>query len=77
MHSYRIDHSHGTTEYADTYDDAIDMVRAVYTDCEIGHDGDIPDGGERTLVWADEASSVNDDGSRAVASITRLHDDTE
>lgn len=36
-----------------------------------GHDGDIEDGGDRTLVWRNEADSEGDDGTNAVASIRR------
>jgi hypothetical protein len=32
------------------------------------------DGGTRTLCWADEADAVNDDGAKAIATITRVHD---
>jgi len=71
--TYKIAHSHGQTETGiDTYEEALERVRAVYgADCEIGHDGDLTDGGDRTLVWSDEDTARNDDGSRAVAKITR------
>jgi hypothetical protein len=72
---YAVKHSNGRkTEFFGTYEEAEAAVRRVYTDPAIGHSGDIADGGERTLVWADEASSVNDAGARAVASIERLHE---
>lgn len=72
MKIFQIDHSHGTTEGPfDTYEAA---VREVYVDCIVGHAGDILDGGNRTLIWRDEESSVNDDGSCAVCSIRQLHD---
>jgi hypothetical protein len=71
---YAVKYSHGgKTEFFATYEEAEAAVRSVYTDPAIGHSGDIADGGERTLVWADEASSVDDAGARAVASIVRLH----
>lgn len=74
--TYRIHHSHGLTEGAhESYDEACDAVRAVYgEDCEIGHDGDISEGGERTLCWRDEESSRDDDGLRACCSIRASHD---
>jgi hypothetical protein len=34
-----------------------------------GHDGDIDEGGDKTLVWASERDSHNDSGQRAIASI--------
>ena len=52
---------------------AVEAVRAVYKSAAIGHDGDIPGGGERTLCWVDEATSVDDDGARACCSIVRSH----
>lgn len=48
---------------------AKDNVTESYPDAEIGHDGDIADGGDRTLCWASEDDSVDDDGAKAVASI--------
>ena len=71
--TYKITHSHGQTETGiDTYEEALERVRAVYgADCEIGHDGDIEDGGERTLVWGSAKIAQDDDGSRACAKITR------
>ena len=50
-------------EVAQTY------LLADWPEAEIGHDGDLTDSGDRTLCWADEPSSINDDGARAVASI--------
>jgi predicted ATPase len=51
------------------YDEAIERLQAEYPGLEYGHDGDLRDGGDRTLCWADEASSEGDDGANAVASI--------
>ena len=74
MESYAIHHSHGQTETGfDTYEDAIAAVKAVYSDVYIGHDGDISDGGERTLCWASEEDSHSDDGARACCSIWKRH----
>lgn len=53
----------------DDYDAAIEHLICEFPGCEYGHDGDLTDGGDRTLVWADEESSINDDGGKAVASI--------
>lgn len=53
----------------DSYAAAIVALEATYEDCVAEHDGDLTDGGDRTLVWADESSSVDDDGANAVASI--------
>ena len=70
---YEIRMSNGRTLSGyETYQAAVDACREEWSGCEMGHDGDISDGGERTLVWADEASSVDDDGARAVASIVEV-----
>ena len=66
---YSIDWADGSTEEHDDYAAAVDAVLARYPEAEIGHDGDIPDGGDRTLCWPDEESSVDDDGARVIAAI--------
>lgn len=35
----------------------------------VGHDGDLTDGGDRTLFWASSSDADNDDGARAVGEI--------
>lgn len=50
---------------------ALDWLERHYPDYSAGHDGDLSDGGDRTLVWACEADSIDDDGARAVATIRR------
>lgn len=73
---YKVTYAHtSAVERFDSYEAAEAAVRSVFADPSIGHDGDIASGGERTLVWADEASGVNDDGARAVASIWAQHAD--
>ncbi len=67
----KIKHTHGITETAADLDEAMAMLEAVYGD-EIETEGDIDEG--RVLVWADKASARDDDGSRAVASLTLLRD---
>jgi len=62
----------GSTSTSVTLQDAIDLVASAYPEAEIGHAGDLADGGDRTLCWADEESSADDDGARAVASIRRV-----
>jgi hypothetical protein len=67
-----IRYSDGRSEVeTDTYGEALDAITAEWPDAEIGHDGDLTDHGDRTLCWADEESSRNDDGAHAVASIYR------
>lgn len=57
------------TRYTDTYDESIELLESQYPDGEIGHDGDISEGGCRTLAWSCEEDSEGDDGKKAVASI--------
>lgn len=60
---YEVQRSNGRTTEHDTYADAMATCRREWPEMvdERGED--------RTLVWANEASSVDDDGARAVASI--------
>ena len=58
-------------EEYDSLEDACGAVGEEWEDAEIGHDGDLDDGGDRTLVWANEADSINDSGANAVASIRK------
>ena len=52
-----------------SYDLAEACVKASYPNASIGHDGDISDGGARTLCWESEEDGEDDDGEHAVASI--------
>jgi hypothetical protein len=74
--TYRIDWTDGRTETHETYETyeaATDAVLAeLGADAEIGHDGDLPDGGDRTLCWATLADSEDDDGANAVCEIRRV-----
>jgi hypothetical protein len=73
--SYTIEFANGeTTESYDEYDAAVAAVEARYPDAEIGHDGDLSEGGDRTLCWRTEADSVDDDGKRSVCAIYKMED---
>lgn len=66
--SFAVRFANGRTVEASTYEEAL----AILDECEvIGHDGDLTDGGDRTLAWMTEADSTDDDGALAHASITR------
>jgi hypothetical protein len=65
--------SNGQRSIFATYEEAEEAARAVWSDAAIGHSGDIVEGGERTLIWPSAKLAENDDGSRACASIVRLH----
>lgn len=70
MTGYRIRWADGSAaQVAGSIEGARLVVRNRYPEASIGHDGDCSDGGPRTICWADEASGVDDDGQRAVATI--------
>jgi len=76
MTTYAIVWAHGPTETGiDTYEEACERVRSVLGDeCEIGHDGDVSEGGESTLCWGDAAAAAaDDDGLRAACRIRVRH----
>jgi hypothetical protein len=62
-------YSRHTEAGCETYEDAVETVRTRLPAAVIGHSGDIPDGGHRTLFWASEQDAANDDGARAAGSI--------
>lgn len=66
---YRVGHSDGRIEYADTHGDACALIEARYGEVIIGHPGDIPSGGDRTLAWLTDEDADGDDGRRACAVI--------
>ena len=69
---YRLHYTDGSLgDVHETTQECLDECEARYPDYYAGHDGDLEDGGDRTLVWANEPDSEDDDGKRAVASIRR------
>lgn len=74
MPTYAITWAHGQTDAGfESYEAAEAAVRSVLSEAEIGHSGDIKDGGERTLFWASAEDAANDDGARAKGSIRARH----
>jgi hypothetical protein len=72
--TYAIKWGHGQTDTGfASFEDAEKAVRSVLSEAEIGHSGDISDGGERTLFWASAEAAENDDGARASGSIVVRH----
>ena len=51
------------------YEEALLIARAEGAG-EIGHDGDLTSGGDRTLCWRDAEDAHDDDGMRSLCSIT-------
>ena len=71
MEIYELKTAGHQSEYSD-YADAIFAADRLFGQAAIvGHSGDISDGGTRTLIWESEEQAANDDGSRAVAVITK------
>lgn len=66
---YEIRHADGREEQHDTYEQAIASLEAQYPDCEIGHDGDLTEGGDKTLCWANEEDAEGDNSVNSVAAI--------
>jgi hypothetical protein len=71
---YEISYANGNSTLASTYKVAIAAIKADYPSAVIGHDGDLSDGGTRTLCWANADDARNDDGMDAIASIIRSDD---
>ena len=73
---YTINWSNGHTQMVDTYEEALAEVGAETQSATggcavIGHDGDLTDGGDRTLCWWTEQDAANDDGRKAACTIRR------
>ena len=55
------------------YEDACEILKELHgEDIVIGHDGDLENGGDRTLVWENEKDAYNDDGKNSIASISKV-----
>lgn len=72
-----VKHTHGSRETFADLDSALSALEDIYGDevVAVAADGwDLADADQlrigRALVWRDEASSVDDDGARAVAAIS-------
>ena len=62
--TYEIRYSNGhTVSGYDTYEAAVASLEIEYPDAVIGHVGN------RTLCWADEASSIDNDGAYSISEI--------
>ena len=74
MSSYIIEFANGDAPIeVDGYLDVEPTLRAKYGHrVEIGHNGDLSDGGERTLFWADKKDAENDDGANALGEVRSL-----
>lgn len=55
----------------ETTADALHALDHAHPRLYAGHDGDLADGGDRTLVWECETDSEDDDGENAFAEIRR------
>lgn len=72
----KMKYSDGTVCNAADFADALDAVRRNYPNAVAYQGGSVADGEDdvtgngRILIWADEASSINDDGANAIAEIS-------
>lgn len=48
---YRITYADGDTDSAYTYDSAIVRVLRLFPNALVGHEGDLEEGGDRTMCW--------------------------
>ena len=71
MTTYETHYADGRIVSHDSYEGAVAALEAEYEDATIGHDGDLDDGGDRTLVWSSEDDAWQDDGRKSVAKIVR------
>jgi len=54
----------------DSYDDAVTAAEEFAgVEGVVGHDGDLSEGGDKTLIWSDEESAEHDPGANAIGSI--------
>ena len=74
MSRYIIEFASGDSPIAvDGYLDVEPTLRAKYgSRVEIGHNGDLSDGGERTMFWADKKGAANDGGVNALGTVRKV-----
>lgn len=54
------------------YADLLDALALKHQNYGLGHDGDIGDGGDSTLVWESKAEAEDDEGTQAVGVIRKV-----
>ena len=59
---------------ASTWEGVVRWIRQRYPNAEIGHDGDMEEGGTRTLCWADADDANNYVVAKAIARIWWIDD---
>lgn len=57
IHLGDFDYHYSSSSYAE----CIDRARSLLPFCEVGHDGDISDFGDRTLVWPTQEDAIEDE----------------
>ena len=75
---FAVEFSNGRRLYVHTpgvegYDEAVALAKSEGA-VEVGHDGDLTSGGDRTLCWASEEDAHDHDGARALCSIIGNYD---
>lgn len=70
--TYQVQWQDGRSDDFEIYEDAVEAVEAAYPDGVVGHDGDLSEGGDVTLCWADDETATNDAGNNSIAAIYRV-----
>ena len=64
-----VTYTYGSYAVYSGYAEALGAILTEHPGAAVGHDGDLLNGGDRTLVWADETAAAGDDGAHAIAAI--------
>ncbi len=66
----------GKVVTASTWEGVVRWIKERYPNAEIGHDGDMEDGGDCTMAWVqtDEQAAAGEGEGTPIATITHAHD---
>ena len=66
----------GDVVTASTWESVVRYIRERYPNAEIGHDGDMEDGGDWTMAWVqtEEQAAAGEVEGTPIATITHVHD---
>lgn len=70
---FRLSHRDGRKVAVLSYAEAI-YLASLWGARSVGHQGDLEDGGDRTLCWESELTGLDDNGSRAICTITGIYE---
>jgi hypothetical protein len=68
--------TNGRVVTASTWEGVVRWIRERHPNAEIGHDGDMEDGGDCTMAWVqtDEQAAAGEGEGTPVATVTQIHD---